>query len=59
MNWSQLWNRFCNWFRLLGRRNHHYHIGQAHFVLAAWVRCAAGAGEGKVYFISARSIDDL
>ncbi len=49
MNWSQLWNRFCNWFRLLGRRNHHYHIGQARRVLARLVEIrAAGAAEAQI-----------
>ena len=49
MNWSQLWNRFCNWFRLLGRCNHHYHIGQARRVLARLVEIrAAGAAEAQI-----------
>lgn len=49
MNWPRLWNRFCNWWRLLGRRRHHYRIGQARRVLARLAAIRnAGAVEGQI-----------
>lgn len=44
-----MWHKIMNWWRLLGKRNHHYHIRQSKKVLARLAQIRAdGATEAQI-----------